>query len=405
MAGFAGGTLALLVLAVGALCDRGRHALSTIGVAVVSQLPWLAPSLVMAATSGTVHPAAGFATRLGGPWGGLHLVSGHGFWRAGSQVGPTTAGSALVGAAIVVLAVLGARRLPTAWGRRATIVAALGFAMAAASGIPGVAALYRYVTSGGPGVVVRESQRVLPMFLVWAAPAAALGAVELAGGLRRRWSRVYLAVPAACAVVLAGPGLWGIGGRLEPVQFPQGWAQVRADVQRRPGTVLALPWHEYLDLDFAGGRRVLNPLPDYLGGDVLSSADPELGSGGEERVDTRGPAVLLALAELRAGRSASASLARLGVRWVVVAHEVDWQAYRSVASDPGLEPTLRTPTIDLYVVRAWSPAAGPAPPSKGWPAALVLLADALVILACLRAVGGCRLTQGDVRSLGAVKRR
>jgi hypothetical protein len=277
--------------------------------------------------------------------------------------------------------------------------------MAAASGIPGIGALYRDATGFGPGVVLRESQRVLPLFLVWAAPAAALGAVELARELRQRWSWAYLVVPAACAVVLAAPGLWGIGGRLEPVQFPGGWAPVRAEVRARPGPVLALPWHEYLDLDFADGRRVLNPLPDYLGGDVLSSADPELGSGGQERVDEREPGVLEALADLRAGRPAAAALARIGVRWVVLAHEVDWDAYRSVASDPGLERAVGTSTIDLYAVRAWTPTAGPRPPSKGWPTVVVLLADLVALTACARARGSCEVTDGDVPSLSAVNRR
>jgi hypothetical protein len=32
---------------------------------------------------------------------------------------------------------------------------------------------------------------------------------------------------------------------------------------------------------------------------------------------------------------------------------VDWRRYASVSSDPGLDPAVRTASIDLYRVRAW----------------------------------------------------
>src|SRR5581483_4675608 len=275
----------------------------------------------------------------------------------------------------------------------------------AASGVPGLDGLYRSLTASGPGLLLRESQRALPLFLVWLAPAAALGGREVARQATRVQAALYVATPAVIAVVLAVPGLWGVGGRLDPVHFPNGWSRVRAEVTSHPGTVVALPWHEYLDIGFAGSRRVLNPLPDYLGGDVITSSDPELGGADQERADPREARVQAVVADLRAGRPGSPELARLGVRWIVVLHEIDWADYTGLAADRGLVATVRTPSIDLYEVRDRSFGKPSNSPHRGWPAVPVLVADLVTMVACARAGGSCRVTQRHVRSLSAVKRR
>ncbi|HZQ85649.1 MAG TPA: hypothetical protein VFA83_12465 [Acidimicrobiales bacterium] len=405
LAGFAGGVFALALLVVGLIADRGRRGVATAGIAVVSQLPWVVPALVVAATSGSVRPASGFATRVGGATGLLQLASGHGFWRASSQVGGVGIGTAILGLALVALAVVGARKLPHAWARRATIAAAVGFVVAAASGVPGLDTLYRSLTANGPGLVVRESQRALPLFLVWLAPAAALGGRQLARQATRLEAALYVATPAVIAGVLAVPGLWGVGGRLDPVQFPDGWSRARAAVTSHPGTVVALPWHEYLDIGFAGGRRVLNPLPDYLGGDVITSSDPELGGSDQERADPREARVQAVVADLHAGRPGSPELARLGVRWIALLHEVDWADYPGLAVDQGLVATVRTPSIDLYEVRDRSYGKPSNSPRRGWPAVPVLVADLVTIVAWAVVSGRCRATHRHVPSLSAVKRR
>ncbi len=63
----------------------------------------------------------------------------------------------------------------------------------------------------------------------------------------------------------------------------------RTEIARRPGTVVALPWNEYPALSFAGGRQAFNPVPDYLGGDVISSYDPlfDRSRPSQEQVDRR----------------------------------------------------------------------------------------------------------------------
>jgi hypothetical protein len=155
-------------------------------------------------------------------------------------------------------------------------------------------------------------------------------------------------------LVLAGPSLFGINGQLDPVSLPREWGAARAAIDRQSGTVLALPWHEYLQLGVADNRNVFNPVSIYFGGDVLSSSDPEFLSGPEqEQADPREPAARRVLARIRAGQPAGTQLAQLGVRWVVVLRAADWQSYTSLTSDPGVRRVVGGSTLDLYQVRGW----------------------------------------------------
>jgi hypothetical protein len=161
-------------------------------------------------------------------------------------------------------------------------------------------------------------------------------------------------IPAVAGLLLAAPGLWGVQGAFDPVRYPDDWERVRRQVAAAPGPVLALPWFRYFDLDIAGGRRVLNPAPYYLGGDVLVSPDPELPGGERETADPRHGEVEEVVAGLRSGGGrASARLADLGIRWVVLLRDVDWRAYR-LESDEGLREVEGGQTIALYEVVDWS---------------------------------------------------
>ncbi len=352
--GVNGGLLGGVLVAVGMVADRGRGAGRTALVFVVAQLPWVVPGAIVLASRPELADASSFATRPG-PWGPIGLVVGDGFWRQASQVGNLGGvGAGLLGLGLLGLAVLGSRELPAAWGRRAVGAASIGFTVAIASAVPGVSRLFAAFVGTPLGAALRDGQRVLALFLVWLAPAVAAGALALSRGLRQVPARLTWSLPGIATLVLVAPALWGVGGALEPVRFPEGWFDARMAVDRAPGTVLALPWHQYLDLGFAKDRRIVNPVGDFFGGDVLWSSDPELGPASQEQADPREPHAARISREVRRGVPQSDALARLGVRWVVLLREVDWRSYRTLADDPGLEHVVRSPSVDLYRVRGWA---------------------------------------------------
>ena len=400
LAGSPGGATAAIIVAVGLVADRGRRALAVTGVLLLSCLVWLAPSASVLAAGAGVNGAGRFATVVDGPVGFGRLQVGMGFWR-GDDLGADGAWVLVLAVVLVALAAHGHRDLPAPFRNRLLAVALVGLGLALASAVPVVRDGYRWFTDLPLGAPFRESQRSLCLWLAWLAPAAALGATRVSRALLHQGtiaSRPPLLGASSLApwllgvgvVFLSAPAWWGADGRLQPVQFPAGWDQVARRVDARPGTVLALPWKEYLDISFAGGRRVLNPLPDYLGGDVLASFDPEfdLVHPSQEQVDRRADQVDDLLPSLLAGRARSGRFAELGVRWVVLAHETTvlpdgsppgavaratWSRYRpALAADPGLSLEYTDGAIELWRVKGWRgpvriPGGGSAPISGPLP--------------------------------------
>jgi hypothetical protein len=358
LGGFVGGVLAGFAVLVGLVADRGRRLGPVVGCFLLAQLPWLVPGLVVA-LQGTAEPEAGdgFATVVHGPLGVFEVAAGHGFWLQGHQVGKHTPGVWLVGVVLVVLALLGRTRLPATWGGRATALAVVGIAASLASGLPLLDDAYAWLASTPVGIPLREGQRLLPLWLVWLAPAAAFGAARLHEGWEQRRpiaASAVLAVPLALGMVLAGPGLWGLGGILEPFDVPPEWVEARDVVDEEPGTVLALPWTRYMVAEVAENRRILHPVPLWFGGDVLASSNARVSvDGGREVADPREDAAELAVVRLRTGGRAADELAALGVRWVVLLKELSWRDHEGLARDPGLELVVSGPTLDLYRVRPW----------------------------------------------------
>ncbi len=366
LGGVFGGLLAGVCVAVGVAADRGRGAAAAAGMVALSQLSWLLPGMVV--LSQDVVPAGPdtFRTDAGGIVEGLATLAGAGFWDRTNQIGGPLALTAGLGLVLTLLGFVAHRRdkmppdgpAPHPVLQRATVLGAVGLALAVGPALPGVRALADAAVSLPGGAALRESHRMLPLWLVVWAPAAAAGAValsrDLAGRGRAGLGGAAALLPLAAALVLAAPGALGLGGRLDPVRFPADWQAVKAELTPAAGTVLALPWHQYLDLQIAQGRRVHNPLPDYLGGDVLISSDPEVGAPARERSDGREGEILVLLDDLAAaGSTVAPELAELGIRWVVVLADADGGRYRGLSRAPGLAHVVSGDTIDLFEVRAW----------------------------------------------------
>jgi hypothetical protein len=393
--GPAAGTLGLTVLAFGLVSEpRGERApVRAVAAGALANLVWVLPTVVVLWAGARVSEAGDFATHVSGVAGWPSLLVGGGFWQFEYQVGAQGAVGALAGVALAALAWVGRRDLDPRWARPAGWAAVVGLALAVASAVPGVDGAYRWLSLLPFGAPLRESQRFLALWLLWAAPAAALGAARVARSAAARFggagrepvtapgrhgpagrprspgrgvAQAAAVVPLVLVVALSAPGWWGIEGRLEPVRFPAGWATARRLVRSEPGPVVALPWSEYPPLSFAGGRQVFNPLPDYLGGDVISSYDPAFRpeEQSQEQVDGRALVVDRLSDRALAGHPIGARLDDLGVRWVVLVKQGGWERYRALADDPRLRLEADDDDVQVYAVEGWD---GPATSPDGRP--------------------------------------
>lgn len=117
----------------------------------------------------------------------------------------------------------------------------------------------------------------------------------------------------------------GLGGRLQPVDFPDEYAAARevlADAaEGREGSLLVLPFTSYRLPDWNEGRRTLDPLGRYLTPNYLASDDLFVSGEPVSGEDERGRRVAASLdAGLTEGALATA-LAAEGIHWVVLDRE------------------------------------------------------------------------------------
>lgn len=338
------------------------------------QLLWVLPTVVLLWAGAGVTGAGGFATHAAGVAGWPAVLAGNGFWRWDVQVGATGWLGAVVGLVVAGLAAVGAREVlgrhrRDSWPVGAVVVGAVGLLLALASAVPGIRDGYGWLSDLPIGAPLRESHRFLALWLVVAAPLAAVGAAALGSEASRWRGRVAIGALAVAVLAVSVPGWWGLEGRLVPVDYPEGWGAVRRRIAAEPGTAVALPWSEYPPLSFAEDRQVFNPVPEYLGGDVISSYDPVFDPDvpRQEQVDRRADVVDALSDGALAGRPISAGLADLGVRWVVLVHESGWERYSSLFADPGLRVAIALDDIDLFEVAAWSGrATGPDGTPTSW---------------------------------------
>jgi hypothetical protein len=164
--------------------------------------------------------------------------------------------------------------------------------------------------------------------------------------------------------LIALPDLvWGVGGRLQPVEYPADWQRVRATLAADdgPGDVLVLPFGAYRAFGWNGDRPQLDPAARWLTRPTV--ADDELVVGGRA----------VAGEDVRARTVAAvaddpAALAELGVGWVLVERGTPGRPVP--AEVQALPHVVDGDDLDLYRV----PGARPAPsPSPGRVTAVVLV--------------------------------
>lgn len=316
------------------------------GFAVVGALPWLTASVLGSSLRVAGGPGVdAFAPRAEPGLGTLvSLASLGGIWNADAVPASRATLFALVSAAVLLGVV--AAGLPTV-GRRPLAVPLLVLAAAAvvvpallATG-PGLHAL-RVTVDAVPGLgVLRDGQKWVALAMPGYCLAAAGTVVTL-----RRWLPSPVTAAVSClALVLVLPDLgWGVWARVAPVHYPAGWTVVAARINAEPGAVAVLPAGTMRRFAWSGPAPVLDPLPRWVGADVLTTGDLVIsgvtvpGEGEHAR----------AVQQLLLTGPEPAALASAGVAWLVVESGTPGDAGDSARTVAGLAPAYRDNEIALF---------------------------------------------------------
>ncbi|MCR4512313.1 hypothetical protein [Aeromicrobium sp. 50.2.37] len=329
----------LMGLAVGLLAGARFGLVRITVLAAVLNAPWLVSSFLQGSVRADPGGVEAFALRSEGLLGHVGTAfSLGGIWNA--DVVPEGRGSMLVVVLTVTvwaLALLGLGVL--ARTARPDLVAVLLVAVAglavAFTGWLAPTALEDLVAAFGPAAVLRDGARYLALL----APALVVGfgvgidrlvAVSGSRGLAAAPAVAGLLLPLAILPALAV----GIGGRLEPVQYPGSWETARLVVERStvPGDLAVLPFTAYRAPSWNAGRPVLDPAGRFF--DRPTVTDDRLVVSGctVAGEDPRAAAVRRALASEDVPRA----LARLGIGLVVLDTTAP-DADRAARSVRGLE--------------------------------------------------------------------
>jgi len=144
--------------------------------------------------------------------------------------------------------------------------------------------------------------------------------------------------------------LFGMHSEIRPSQYPSGWyaADRVLAADSHPGRTLFLPWHEYMAMSFVRNqnRVIVEPATSFFSTSMLTSADPQVpGIVPPSNPDQDAISSLVRdggqghWAEVLAGR---------GVKYVLLAREVDWSSYSYLDGQPGLVIVADYGSIVLY---------------------------------------------------------
>ena len=186
-----------------------------------------------------------------------------------------------------------------------------------------------------------------------------LGAAATIGWIRalpRPGAKIEWLGGVAMSLLLAVPlyygngVLFGMHGEIRPSQYPPGWYQadrvMAADSHH--GRALFLPWHEYMSYTFIQNQNniVASPAPTFFSVPVLVSADPEV--PGITPPTDRDQLAISNLVHTGPQAPWAKVLATLGIKYVLVAHEVDWPSYEYLINEQGLVKVADYGSVVLY---------------------------------------------------------
>ncbi|MET4046984.1 hypothetical protein BJD99_05205 [Rhodococcus sp. 1163] len=344
---------ALVVVALPSGLRRPRRVLLTGLLALAASSPWLLATAVSGGgTLGTDPAGVGaFAARAEPGLGTLASLAGlGGIWNADAVPATRTTHFAVLGT-LLLLAVVAVGLRPLWRRRRNPIITALAVVAVLAVVMPALGAtgiglrVGEWAAQDIPGAgLLRDSQKFLALAMPFYVLAAAAGVMWLGARIRMPW---VPAVAAIAALLLALPDLvWGVSGKLTPVDYPPSWNAVAEELQGRDGDVAVLPAGIFRIFPYSGDAPVLDPAPRMLPLDVLQTGELIVAGGSVRGEGSRASAVEKTLLD---GGSA-AELAQLGVGWVLIERTTPGLLGESADTLDQLERVYADDELALYQV-------------------------------------------------------
>lgn len=345
-------TAIVVVASPGGRTSAVRRLVRVFTLFLTTASPWLTATLLAGGAGDGSDPAgvAAFAARAEPGLGTVGSLAGlGGVWNSAAVPDSRTTLFALAGTVLLLIVVLSG--IPALWRRRRNpVIAGLGLLALFAVLAPTLAATpwglgigrwsVEYFSGAG---LLRDSQK----WVALAVPFYALSAAAATAWAQQRLSvpRQTWPIAAVLATILALPDLiWGVGGIVKPVRYPQSWTIVAEQLRGETGDVAVLPVGMFRAFPYTGDAPVLDPAPRFLPLDVLQTGQLVVAGGtvgGEGSRATQVEDLLLA-------GGGAAELSALGVGWVLVERDTPGQFDANSLRD--LDRVFADDYLELYRV-------------------------------------------------------
>jgi hypothetical protein len=357
-----------------------RWAFCAIAVSAVASAYWMVPLIAGRGFEGAVVAGTGpgdLAAYAAVPDRSLGLLPNllglYGFWAENS--GRFTSMKAFVPfwpavlAAILAIAAIGVvaafwqrdRKLPP-WVLGLVIAGGVALVLEMGVSHPASAGLVEWLDAHFTAYRgMRDAGKWAALLALVYSQLVGLGAAAILDWLRARAANLgqtEWAMGVASALLLALPMFYGNGlffgahGEIKPSQYPSGWYQadrlLAAD--HNAGRALFLPWHEYMSYSFIQNqnRVVAPPAPFFFSVPVVTSTDPEV--PGIVPPDSPDQTAVSALVSAGSRGQWAKVLSALGVKYILLARELDWRSFAYLDGQPGLVKIADFDSIVLYRV-------------------------------------------------------
>jgi hypothetical protein len=197
--------------------------------------------------------------------------------------------------------------------------------------------------------VMREPQKFVALVALFYAFAFGLGVKFL-------WERASTIAPRIIAVAAAllipallTPTLFnGLGGGAKPHSYPASWYEADRLMGSGDGSVLFLPWHQYMDLRFADNRRIGTPASAFFRRDAITGDNVELPNLASSSTSPRSGYLEYLYSVGNQISVMGRALSPLGVRYIAVDHSADWRQFAWLDHQQDLHKVLDTSDFQLY---------------------------------------------------------
>ena len=213
----------------------------------------------------------------------------------------------------------------------------------------------------------REPQKLVGVMMFCYAFFGSVGLASLMNKLKKG-SVFYL----LCFMFLFLPFVYsptvfgGFWGQLKPVFYPESWSEVNNILtqDKNDYTVIFFPWHQYMRFRFNGNRIAVNPAEYFFSKKILTSKNYETASldSHDQRLEALHVEGLLSIEKTGINLLGDVvdqkimwgeSLSPIGVKYVILAKEDDWNKYKFLDRQSDLKKIYDDNDLILYQNMSW----------------------------------------------------